>query len=327
MLKKIILGLFIVGLLAILFLNHRVPFFTEVPGNWSIGYGFSENVMDTVQISDQNIYEVSDLEKDEKGSKLLADPFFLHEKDTFYLFFEHVIENSVGANISVMTSADGKAYKYKGKVLDEDFHLSYPQVFKHQGSHYMLPETKNADNILLYKAERFPFGWKVYDTLVKNVRMKDPSIYLSDTLNIMVASDDELVLKLYKSDGLHDEWKPVKTILRGSEARPGGRIFSHNKKLYLPMQNSQRGYGHYISIYEFVFDEGDIQLKKVTDKFLEGQKDIPAFSWGMHHYDVQPVGDSFYSVYDGTRRTEGEKKFNIRRSLKINYVDLLNWLN
>ncbi len=327
MLKKLVIGSFVVGFLLVLFINFRTPFFTEIAGPWSVGYGFSKDMLGPIHVSDTDIFEISDLDSIEKGSKLLADPFFIHEKDTFYLFVEHITGKSNGANISVLTSVDGKNYTYKGNVLDEEFHLSYPQVFKHKDSFYMVPESKNAGHILLYKTEKFPFDWKVQDTLVKNVRMKDPSIYLSDTLNIMVASNDELVMTLYKSDGLHAEWKPVKSILRGSEARAGGRIFSHNNKLYLPMQNSAKGYGHYLSLYEFVFDGDDIRLEEVKDKILSGQPDIPAFSWGMHQLDIQPVGDAYYQVYDGTRKVDGEKVFNARRALKVTYVDFLNLFN
>ena len=84
-----------------------------------------------------------------------------------------------------------------GEVLDEPFHISYPQVFKHKDRYFMLPETKRSNNILLYEAKNFPYDWGIVDTLIHNVRYKDPSIYLK-TLQAQVSKfiNQKIILKL-----------------------------------------------------------------------------------------------------------------------------------
>src|SRR5690606_5950809 len=128
----------------------------------------------------------------------------IREKDTFYLFVE--IKGEGNADIALLTSSNGLDYSYKGIVLDEVFHLSYPQVFKLKDEFYMLPETAGSNNILLYKAEIFPYNWKVIDTLLKDIELKDPSLLLSEELNLIVGVDDNLKQYIFTADSLKGKW-------------------------------------------------------------------------------------------------------------------------
>lgn len=325
--RKMVVSFFVIAV--ILFcINYRTPFVLNNGGPWSVGYGFSNAIPEDLNVNKQNIYSPEKLAASSPGTEFLADSFFLHEKDTFYLFFEHKYKNNPNAAIALLTSTDGSRYTYRGDVLKEDFHLSYPQVYKHKGEYYMVPESKQANNILLYKAKKFPYQWEVFDTLVKNVKVKDPTLYLSDTLNLLVASDDNLSMYLYESDRLTGQWKRhQKPILQGSEARPGGRIFVRNGKLNLPVQNCSHGYGSSLSIYEFEFKSNNIGLKKVQADFLKAQAGISEFGFGMHTFDIQKVGDRYYYVYDGNRIKNNKKKLAIPYALKLTLYDLKNYLN
>ena len=42
------------------------------------------------------------------------------------------IKEMPNAKIGVFTSTDGLRFQYQGIALEEPFHLSYPQVFRHQ---------------------------------------------------------------------------------------------------------------------------------------------------------------------------------------------------
>ena len=113
-------------------INYRTPFYTYNGGSWSLGYGSSsKNFNELNVLENAKLYSYQKLEKENSDTRFLADPFFIKEKDTFYLFFEHqkITDN---AEIALLTSPDGINYTYKGTVLDEPFHLSYPNVFKHK---------------------------------------------------------------------------------------------------------------------------------------------------------------------------------------------------
>lgn len=325
---KYLLGLllFVLALLAII--NYRTPFFRQDSGNWSIGYGASFNYPDKIEIDSKAIYSIETLKAQNDSTVFLADPFFVKEKDTFYLFFEHKKTKS-NADIGLLTSVDGKNYQYRGTVLAQKFHLSYPQVFKYKNDFYMVPESKRANAVLLYKAHRFPYDWRICDTLVANVQLVDPSIYLSDSLNIMVASDYAKNMYVYEADSLFGKWKLHKQsiALIGTESRAGGRFLADKKGLILPVQNFTKGYGYGLSLYRFSFKDDSYTIKREKPLFLSANKNIKEFNAGMHQLDMQRLdANHYYYVYDGNRLNSDSKSLNVWGPLKWNYLDFKNWL-
>ncbi len=325
--KKIGL-VFFLGLIILVFCNYRVPFFQKDAGGWSLGYGESSSYPKEIAVEKNAIYSIDKLKKQNDSTVFLADPFFVKEKDTFYLFFEHK-KTKTNADIGLLTSTDGKKYQYRGTVLSQKFHLSYPQVFKYKNNFYMIPESKQANAVLLYKASKFPFGWAVCDTLIPNIALADPSIYLSDSLNVMVGSDKNLNLYMYQADSLFGKWKLHKKpiALSGSEARAGGRFFADKKGLILPVQNCSHGYGSGLSLYRFNFKNGNYTTNRETPLFLKAIPAIKEFSAGMHTFDIQRLDTNhYYYVYDGNCALNNPKKLNIKGTLKLNFVDFKNWI-
>ena len=296
-------------------------------GNWSVGFQEVSNVLE-FEIEPEGIItwqKVNGITK--KEIAYIADPFFLKVKDTFNLFVE--IKGNDNADIALFTSLDGEDYRYKGIVLDEPFHLSYPQVFRHKENFYMLPETKGANQVLLYKAEMFPYKWKVHDTLIKNKALKDPSVLLSEELNLIVAVDDELKQFMYTADSLNGKWKKVEKFEPrwGNESRPGGRFIQVGEDWYLPLQNHSEGYGTGISLYKLLNTGEGYEFEIAEKLILKPQEEIKWFERGMHHLDVQQLDDgSYYMVYDGDMSVGGRKVFQYKRSVKWNLVDLYNYL-
>lgn len=326
--KKYLFAFLFLGLALVLLINYRTPFLRQDGGGWSLGYGASASYPDKMAISATAIYSIEQLKAQNDSTVFLADPFFVKEKDTFYLFFEHKKSKS-NADIGLLTSADGKKYQYRGTVLSQKFHLSYPQVFKHGNDFYMLPETKQANAVLLYKAHRFPYDWRICDTLVADVQLVDPSIYLSDSLNIMVASDYAKNMYVYEADSLFGKWKlhqkPIALI--GTESRAGGRFFADGKGLILPVQNFSKGYGYGLSLYRFSFQNGSYTTKREKPFFLMANENIKEFNAGMHQLDIQRLDEShYYYVYDGNRLNSNSKSLNLWGPLKWNYLDLKNWV-
>ena len=309
-------------------INYRTPFLRQDGGDWSVGYGSSSSFPEKMIVDAKAIYSIEKLKTQNDSTVFLADPFFVKEKDTFYVFFEHKKTKSK-ADIGLMTSVDGKNYQYRGTVLSQKFHLSYPQVFKYRGDFFMVPESKQANAILLYKAHRFPFDWRVCDTLVPNVQLVDPSIYLSDSLNIMVATDYSKNMYFYRADSLFGKWQLHKRpiALMGTESRAGGRFFADAKGLILPVQDFSNGYGCGLSLYRFSFKNGDYTVKREKKNFLTAKANIKEFSAGMHQLDIQRLdANHYYYVYDGNRLNSNAKSLNIWGPLKWNYLDLKNWL-
>lgn len=326
--NKYLFAFLFLGLVLVILINYRTPFLRQDGGDWSLGYGSSKNFPEKMTIDAKAIYSIEKLKAQNDSTVFLADPFFVKEKDTFYIFFEHATTKS-RADIGLLTSVDGTNYKYRGTVLSQKFHLSYPQVFKYRNDFYMVPESKQANSVLLYKAHRFPFDWRVCDTLINNVQLVDPSIYISDSLNIMVATDYAKNMYVYEADSLFGKWKlhqkPIALI--GTESRAGGRFFADKKGLLLPVQNFTMGYGYGVSIYRFTFKEGSYTTKREKPLFLVANENIKEFTAGMHQLDIQRLDtNEYYYVYDGNRLNSNSKSLNLWGPLKWNYLDLKNWI-
>lgn len=326
--KKVLAFLFgILGIIiVVLFIfNYRYPFFNPTIGNWSVGFQQSSMVFPNVDIGKGGIVTYAYINNLlPENIDYIADPFFIREKDTFYLFVE--IKGEGNADIALLTSSNGLDYTYKGIVLDEEFHLSYPQVFKYRNEFYMLPETAGSNNVLLYKAENFPFKWGVTDTLFKNINLKDPSILLSENLNLIVGVDDNLKQFIFTADSLTGTWTEAKNYHQrwGNETRPGGRFFKIDDKWYLPLQNRSLGYGTGISIYELSIENDRLEFRLSQKMYLGPQQEVEWFNRGMHHLDVQQLENGYYMVYDGDRNY-GEKEFQYKRTIKFNLIDLYNY--
>lgn len=314
-------------LIILLSLNFRYPFYSLEGGPWSVGFTTSNNILDDLQINESNVISYSYIDSlvPEKIF-YIADPFFLKEDGQWYLFVE--LKGKDNANIALLTSENGKNFEYQGVVLDEDFHLSYPQVFKYRKEFYMLPETKGSNQVLLYKAKEFPFAWEISDTLLRNHNLKDPTILLSDEINLIIAADDNLKQMMFTADSLKGEWKEVERYKQrlGNETRPGGRFFKAGGDWFIPLQNRSKGYGTGISLYRLETKDNFVSLEKEVSMYLGPQK----FNWfnrGMHHLDIQEHDGEYFIFYDGDENLNGKKNFQYKRTFKLALYDILNFFS
>ncbi|MFK7050332.1 hypothetical protein [Flavobacterium columnare] len=322
--KKSFLGVsaffVIIGFLLVCVINYKTPFFVSKRSGWSIGFGISNHFPEKMNINKWNLIFKNAVSKD--STSFIADPFWIEFNDSIYIFFENQSKYDNGT-IGVFASKDGKKFRYVKNAIKETFHMSYPQVFKKDKKFYMLPETQASGHVLLYEAVKFPYKWKICDTLIKNCQLKDPTIYLSDSINLIFGGGKNLDLNLYVSNSLFGKWKlKQKGILRGTEYRPGGRIIRDKGKLLLPVQNCSEAYGYGLSLYSISKVKNKYKLHRVSPFYLEQQKNIKEFNAGMHHLDLHKLGNNFFYVYDGNTFEEPEKKiFNYRGPLKKTYID------
>ncbi len=228
-----LVGIGTAGILVLMIVfNHRYPFVNPTVGKWSVGFHRTAHLFPEVDLTSLNILTHEHIDSLVPESiDYIADPFFVREKDTFYLFVE--LKREGNADIALLTSPDGENYSYEGIVLDESFHLSYPQVFKYREQFYMLPETKGSNNVLLYKAENFPFDWRISDTLIANYRLTDPTLLLDQDFNLLVGVDDDLKQFIFTADSLKGSWQEAGNYKQrwGNETRPGGRFFKVDEGL------------------------------------------------------------------------------------------------
>ncbi|MEP6908186.1 MAG: hypothetical protein ABI858_09435, partial [Pseudoxanthomonas sp.] len=186
------------------------------------------------------------------GNNYWADPFPLVESGRNYLFVEEFLEGSNKGVISCLELDDAEVATHHGVVLEEPFHLSYPQVFRHDGSWYMMVESCEADRVSLYRTDAFPGDWKRVADLIHGRLCVDPTLhhhaghwYLFGNVSESGGNpSDELFL--FISEKLEGPYRahpanPIVSDVRRS--RPAGRLFMHADRLIRPAQCCAPIYG------------------------------------------------------------------------------------
>jgi hypothetical protein len=266
---------------------------------WSIGYQTSNSPFD-VSPETAAVYGRGQLPPDVHG---VADPFLLERDGTIYLFYELIVNTSPAAKIAVSTyDQDNQAWNFHSVILDEPFHLSYPFVFEYGSEVYMIPETKKAGAVRLYRATDFPSKWEFEKNLIEDKKFVDSSIFCWQG-NYYLFTSRKRKLYLYYSKSPTGDWKlhPRSPVKRWNYARCAGKIFEDDGRLFRFAQEQAKGYGMGLRRFEI--------LELSTKDYKEVAVDSGLFfepcgdSWaqhGMHHLDILKLTDNNYlSVFDG----------------------------
>ena len=135
-----------------------------------------------------------------------ADPFIVERDDQTICFVEEYSYLDHKGRISAIDISNvdmsGGQSTYLGRVIEEDFHMSFPFPFEHDGQLYMIPEMSESAEIPLYQCTEFPVGWTRVGTLMKNVEAADSMVFKSgDTwwmaTNIRPEGCEDIFSRLY----------------------------------------------------------------------------------------------------------------------------------
>lgn len=190
-----------------------------------------------------------------------ADPHVLFKNNEYYIYFEEYLYKSKKGRISLIVMDREGNYEGPIVALEKPYHLSYPFVFKFGADYYMIPETIGNDDIELYKCVDFPSKWEFKTRLMANVKAADATLFQQDDLwwlfvNLGTkegrSTFDKLFL-FYSDELFNDNWEPhpLNPIISDiKRARPAGKIFERDGKVYRPSQNCSIRYGYGFNINE-----------------------------------------------------------------------------
>lgn len=212
-----------------------------------------------------------------------ADPFVLEREGRCYLFFEEYLRIEAKGHIAVAELGVDGLLTEPVACLVRDYHLSYPFVFEHQGTVFMLPESSQRKRVDLYRATRFPYEWTLERTLLGDVAAIDPTLVWHEErwwlfLNEFdrgTSPDDQLFL--YSAPSLFGSWTPhpQNPIVRDVRcARPAGRLLTVGSDLVRPAQDGSGAYGSRIVFQRIdVLSESayrESPLGTISSTWLEG---------------------------------------------------------
>ena len=174
-------------------------------------------------------------------STFFADPFFIEKGNKKYIFGEEYNYKTKKGYI-VVYLVENDIYKKIGTALEEDFHLSFPFIFYFEDNYYMIPETKEKNEIRLYKCDQFPLKWNYHLTIKKNISAVDSMIFEFNNLwwlftnfsPIKKSPESELNIFFSKKGPLTNEWYKHKSnpvVIDSFSGRNAGMIISDKEIL------------------------------------------------------------------------------------------------
>ena len=188
-----------------------------------------------------------------------ADPFVMSQAGRTYIFVEDYPYREGKGVISVLEVGSDGQIGQPQRVLDRPYHLSYPFVFEHGNSVYMIPETLASRRIELYKATNFPYGWELVHIFKEDFDAVDTTLWIQDgifyffTNLVEPGTTPNDLLYLYLADSLTGEWRshpanPICADVRSS--RSAGGLFVRGKSLIRPAQDCSVRYGYACQLNE-----------------------------------------------------------------------------
>ncbi|OCH28679.1 hypothetical protein A6E12_09315 [Aliivibrio fischeri] len=219
--------------------------------------------------------------KNKKGY-FKADPFLFKYDNKNWIFYEICKINRGKGWVEAYCIDDGTTHH----VLEESWHLSYPNIWSHNGNVYMMPQSDNGE-VNVYICEEFPSKWKLINKLISSDkdRFGDPTIYNNNIIltmydNNLKANDRLYILKdvdLYKGKYTVDDLKLLISDVRNS--RSAGNILRIENNDYRISQNCENGYGISINVNLINDDIKGELVETINPKFISN-------AYGVHTLNV-----------------------------------------
>ncbi|MBI5965079.1 MAG: hypothetical protein HY863_16485, partial [Chloroflexi bacterium] len=217
-----------------------------------------------------------------------ADPHAVQLRGKYYIFIEEFSQVKNKGYISVIELDEEGNWKAPVKILEKDYHLSYPFIFKWNDKFYMVPESRANKTIDLYECVDFPYQWNFKQCLMENISAVDSTLihysnkwwlFTAMAENEAAAPNVELFL-FYADDLFSGKWTahPKNPIVSDvKSARSAGSLFVKDGKLFRPSQDCSKGYGHGIDLNEVeVINEAEYRERNTLSIRPDWDKNIEA---------------------------------------------------
>jgi hypothetical protein len=290
------------------FLTHRgVPFVGRAP-QFAIGIYGGTSLSDLAPLPTvANPAVTPNMVKDVR-CRALADPFLLQREGKWFMFMEVVNRSRRCGEIGYAISPDGWRWSYQAVVLRESFHLSYPLVFEHRDTMWMIPETAQDRSVRLYRALAFPTEWRLETRLLEGHQYTDPSVFQHGGRWWMFVSRNVCEdLLLYYAEELTGPWRPHPrspiVYAQPEKARCAGRPVPLNGRLIRFAQDCGEEYGRRVRAFRIDrLDKEHYRESELPESPVLGPSGGGWNAEGMHHIDLHVQTDgSCLAAVDGWR--------------------------
>lgn len=226
--------------------------------------------------------------------RYLADPFGLVRGERLHVFVE-AFDYRTKHGVIERHEFDRASLRWLGQatVLARPFHLSYPQVFEHEGETWMVPESFQAGEVALYRATDESLNeWERDCALLRDLPVADASLIEHAGRWWMFYSlvgprqRDQRELHLAHAPRLAGPWTPLDlnpVRVDHSGARPAGRPFvGADGVLTLPVQDGSQGYGSATRLLRFPVLSPERVVVEARPERLTGDLVSDTHTAGLH---------------------------------------------
>lgn len=214
-----------------------------------------------------------------------ADPFIFEYDDKLYVLFEEFSFAKAKGVIALGEIVKMEIVNVR-VVLEEEFHLSFPFVFTHNGELFLIPETASVGEVRLYRAKAGPSAWEFFGTLLSGARFVDTVVFSNNNELVLLTTFDssgrrrsQAELHLFKSKDLNGPWLPSEKnpVLVDNRYGRNAGFLRIDERIYRCSQSFENyKYGMSLNIHEI--------LDTCKDQYLESRP-ISIFK-GRHHLSV-----------------------------------------
>lgn len=197
----------------------------------------------------------------------IADPFLFSHDDRLFLFAEYFINAKEKGVIGVSEYRNGEFTPMR-QVIEELFHLSYPMVFAHEGSFYMIPESGQGGRIGLYRSANFPLEWEFAAEIASGGNFADTTLTKIEggALELVSYQKADDCYRVFLIEFSLDEMRLVRcdSSSYGEDyCRPAGLPLTVDGRSLIPVQDCREKYGESIGLFPFDHTAGFAALRPV----------------------------------------------------------------
>ncbi|WBM72242.1 hypothetical protein OH773_08400 [Buttiauxella sp. WJP83] len=251
-------------------------------------HSFPDNTLDILSHSKAQLLN--------KKYTFQADPFIIEKEDKLFIFYEAFsFLNSRGVlKCRVLNSEMKEIEDIKLQGFDDlKCHLSFPFIFSHDDKLFMIPESSERKEVILFQSTDFPARWEKVKVLLSDVEYTDNVFFTLDGVSYLISTtlDNEMVI--HTANDLLGDWKKIEPSLTlcNYHHRGAGTPYSNNNKNYILTQECLPGsYGKSIYIKELI----NLTPTTFEERLVANISPTINKSSGIHTFNFSDT----YIVYD-----------------------------
>lgn len=231
-----------------------------------------------------------------------ADPFILDISDDFiYLLVEEFRYKCPKGRIAKLT-IDKHSFEIIDLkiVLEEDTHLSFPNILRKNGKIFVYPENASGGVQNLYEYDEANEKLVFVQTICDDVIWDSCITELFGKKQMFTAHRDDYHLDIYAWDDVASRFLLSESIeSEEKNSRMAGQFFEYQGEIYCPFQNCKKTYGGHIDLKKVTLSEdGKFCFNKVKElhsphhKYKEGLHTLNEYK-GVAVIDVK--GFNYYT--------------------------------